>query len=74
MSVSCRQPWACRSRASAPFVVADAVTSRQPESRDRALDRVARDGVEVVTTEMVLFEWFERAGTAEFKQLSAPMR
>lgn len=30
--------------------------------------------VEVVTTEMVLFEWFERAGTEEFKELSAPMR
>ncbi|MFZ5790357.1 MAG: isochorismatase family protein [Pseudomonadota bacterium] len=58
----------------APFVVADAVTSRQPESHGRALDRMARDGVEVVTTEMALFEWLEQAGTAEFKELSALIR
>jgi isochorismate hydrolase len=58
----------------APFVVGDAVASRQPESRQMALDRMARDGVEIVTTEMVLFEWLGKAGTAEFKELSALIR
>jgi len=27
--------------------------------------------VRIVTTEMVLFEWLHRAGTPEFKELSA---
>ncbi|MGD9744273.1 MAG: hydrolase [Dongiaceae bacterium] len=58
----------------APFVVADGTTSRTPESRRVALDRMGRDGVEIVTTEMVLFEWLGRAGTAEFKELSALIR
>jgi nicotinamidase-related amidase len=58
----------------APFVVADAVASRKPESRQMALDRMARDGVEIVTAEMVLFEWLGKAGTAEFKELSALIR
>lgn len=58
----------------APFVVADAVASRKPESRQWALDRMARDGVEIVSTEMVLFEWLGQAGTPEFKELSALIR
>ncbi len=58
----------------APFVVADATTSRAPESRRLALERMARDGVEIVTTEMVLFEWLGRAATPEFKELSALIR
>jgi nicotinamidase-related amidase len=61
-------------RGFAPFVVADATTSRAPESRRLALERMARDGVEIVTTEMVLFEWLGRAGTAEFKELSPLVR
>jgi hypothetical protein len=31
-------------------------------------------GVHIVTTEMVLFEWLQRAGTPEFKELSALIR
>jgi isochorismate hydrolase len=58
----------------APFVVADAVASRKPESRQMALDRMARDGVEIVTAEMVLFVWLGMAGTAEFKEVSALIR
>lgn len=53
------------------FVVADAVASRVPSSRDAALARLARAGIHVVTTEMVLFEWLGRAGTDQFKQISA---
>jgi nicotinamidase-related amidase len=42
------------------FVVADAVGSREVDNRNRALDRLARDGVGIVTSEMVLFEWLGR--------------
>jgi nicotinamidase-related amidase len=51
-------------------VVADAVSSRAPASRDAALLRLRENGVEVATTEMVLFEWLGQAGTPEFKELS----
>lgn len=53
------------------FVVADAVSSRKPESAALALERMRAGGVTVVTAEMVLFEWLGRAGTPEFKELSA---
>jgi len=52
------------------FVVADATTSRTPDSHAMALHRLGGAGVEIVTTEMVLFEWLEQAGTPEFKDIS----
>jgi hypothetical protein len=33
--------------------------------------RLAKEGVDIVDTEMVVFEWLERAGTPEFKELHA---
>jgi nicotinamidase-related amidase len=51
------------------FVVADAVASRQAASCDMALRRLERSGVNLVTTEMVIFEWLGRAGTPDFKAL-----
>ena len=53
------------------FVVADGVSSRTAENKTAAIDRLRDGGVEVVTTEMVLFEWLGCAGTPEFKELSA---
>ena len=53
------------------FVVADAIGSRSKTSRKLALTRLGKDGVGVVDSEMVLFEWLERAGTPEFKELQA---
>ena len=44
------------------FVVRDALGSRRPENKETALRRVERHGAEVVTTEMVIFEWL---GSAE---------
>lgn len=52
------------------FVVADAVTSRKQESVDVALSRYRHAGVNIVTTEMVVFEWLHVSGTPEFKELS----
>ena len=53
------------------FVVADAVSSRRSESAAIALERMRAAGVIAVTTEMVIFEWLGRAGSPEFKELSA---
>lgn len=53
------------------FVVADAVTSRRDDSKAVALDRMAREGAVIVTTEMVVFEWLARADVPAFRELSA---
>ncbi len=55
-------------------VVEDAVASRRPSDTAAALRRLERAGVDVVTSEMVVFEWLGRAGTPEFKALSALIR
>ena len=52
-------------------VVADAVGSRREENRAAALARMERHGAEIVTTEMVLFEWLGTAAHPEFKAISA---
>lgn len=52
------------------YVVADAVSSRKPASAGLALERLRDSGIQVVSTEMVVFEWLEKAGTPEFKRLS----
>lgn len=53
----------------AVYVAADATSSRAPSPL--AFDRMRQGGVEIVTTEMVVFELLGKAGTAEFKGLSA---
>jgi nicotinamidase-related amidase len=53
------------------FVVADAVSSRAETSVALALSRMGQSGVEVVNTEMAVFELLGKAGTPEFKTLSA---
>ena len=52
-------------------VVGDAVTSRTISNRDLALDRMRRAGADIVSTEMVLFEWLRTAGHPEFRDVSA---
>ncbi len=53
------------------FVVADATSSRSPSNHQAALERMRAAGARIVTTEMVVFEWLAKAGTPEFKELSA---
>lgn len=55
-------------------VVADAIGSRAPESGAVALARMAAHGAEIVTTEMVLFEWLRTAGHPQFRPVSKLIR
>ncbi len=52
------------------YVPADAVASRHKLDWRTALARLADSGIVVLTTESVLFEWCEVAGTDEFRQIS----
>ena len=56
------------------FVVADAVASRRPESREVALQRLGRAGATLITVEMALFEWLRSAGAPEFRAISKLIR
>lgn len=51
------------------FLIEDAAASRTPENRAAAIARMRAAGAHVVTTEMVLFEWLERAASDEFRAL-----
>lgn len=53
------------------FVVADACSSRLAANHQAAMQRLAANGVHVVTVEMAVFEWLHRAATPEFKELVA---
>lgn len=52
-------------------VVTDACSSRTERNRDAAFDRLAGAGVELLTTEMVLFEWLRSAEHPAFKEVQA---
>ena len=56
------------------WVVTDACTSRTERNRDAAFDRLAGAGAELVTTEMVGFEWLRTAEHAAFRELQALVR
>lgn len=53
------------------WVVTDACSSRTERNRDAAFDRLAGAGAELVTTEMVAFEWLRDAGHPRFKEVLA---
>ena len=55
-------------------VVADGVGSRRPLDKEVGLARMARAGAQIVTADMVVFEWMERAGTDAFKELIPLLR
>jgi nicotinamidase-related amidase len=54
----------------AVFAVADAMSSRKAESAELAFERLRMNDVQVVNTEMVVFELLDKAGTAAFKSLT----
>ena len=53
------------------WVVTDACSSRTERNRDAAYDRLAGAGAELVTAEMVAFEWLRTAEHPDFKQLQS---
>ncbi|MFO7297011.1 MAG: isochorismatase [Proteobacteria bacterium] len=52
-------------------LVRDAVGSRTPENREAALHRAERHGAELVTTEMVIFEWLRTCDHPRFREVLA---
>ena len=53
------------------WVVTDACGSRSERNRDAAFDRLAGAGAELVTTEMVAFEWLRTAEHPAFKPVQS---
>ena len=56
------------------FLVRDAVGSRRAESKETAIRRLAQHGAEIVTTEMVVFEWLESSEHPRFRDALALVR
>ncbi|MFG5775838.1 isochorismatase family protein [Comamonas sp. J-3] len=51
------------------WVVTDACSSRTERNRDAAFDRLAGAGAELVTTEMVAFEWLRSCEHEDFRDM-----
>jgi len=51
------------------WIVTDACGSRTERNRDAAFDRLAGAGAELVTTEMVAFEWLRTAEHPQFRDV-----
>jgi len=51
-------------------VVADAVSSRTPENKQIAINRMVAEGINVSCTEMALFELLKTAEHPQFKQIA----
>jgi len=51
------------------YVAADAVCSRRAELERPALEQMRQAGAVITSVESVLFQWLERAGTPEFKDV-----
>jgi nicotinamidase-related amidase len=56
------------------YIVRDALGSRRSESKETAIRRMERNGAEVVTTEMVVFEWLETAEDPRLDKVIALIR
>jgi len=53
---------------------ADATGSRDPADRAAAIDRARQHGAEIVTSEMVLFEWLRDARRPNFREVHKLLR
>ena len=56
------------------YLVRDALGARRAESKETAIRRLESQGVEIVTTEMVVFEWLETAEHPRFRDALALVR
>lgn len=52
------------------FVVADAISSRDPLDTELAIARMSKAGIHIVSREMVAFEWLRGSGAPQFKTFS----
>lgn len=52
------------------FVVTDAISARNPEDTTISMRRMEQAGAQLVTREMVGFEWLRRSDAPEFKAFS----
>ncbi len=55
-------------------LVADAIGSRHPHDRTAAIERARAIGADIVTTEMVIFEWLGTSQHPKFKRLAQLIR
>jgi nicotinamidase-related amidase len=51
------------------YLVRDAVGSRRAENKETAIRRLEHNGAEIVTTEMVLFEWLRTAEDPRLRRI-----
>lgn len=51
------------------YVAADAVSSRSPDNKQLALERMRQHGAEIIATESALFEWLRDAAHPAFKEV-----
>ena len=56
------------------LLAADAVGSRDPADRSIAIDRARQHGAEIVTSEMVLFEWLRDSRHPKFREVQNLLR
>ncbi|MGA8157208.1 MAG: isochorismatase family protein, partial [Rhodoplanes sp.] len=56
------------------YVARDAIGSRREESKEAAIRRMERHGADIVTTEMVVFEWLGTAEHPRFREAAALIR
>lgn len=52
------------------FVVIEAVGARTEQNKQLALSRMQQAGAQIISKEMLAFEWLERCGTDTFRQIS----
>jgi nicotinamidase-related amidase len=52
------------------FIVDEAIGSRKSSDKALALERMRAHGIDIVSREMVAFEWLHEAGTSVFKEVS----
>ena len=56
------------------LLAADAVGSRDPADKAAAIDRARQHGAEIVTSEMVLFEWLRDSRHPRFREVQKLLR
>ena len=69
MCARCRPRSALSTMAITCFFVQDASGSQRASDHAAAIERLRMNSVQVVTTEMVMFEWLKRADAPEFREL-----